>query len=200
MAALIILGGQSGVGKSTVYSRLMHQHQDVVFFRFFKKMKEMTTDLTSAERLEAWSETQNRFFNNEILPIIENGINVLLETHFSFQRIGGATLAFAKRGFREDIHSSSTVSNSFLRLLAKSTVTTVPILLSANAQSIKQRLLPYVMEESAIAKEGSWELAYFHEVAETLQACGSPVSAHHFHEMGPDNTADLVSRIISQPW
>jgi hypothetical protein len=200
MAALIILGGQSGVGKSTVYDRLMRQHHDVVFFRFFKKMKEMTTDLTLAERLETWGEIQNRLFNNEILPIVKNGINVLLETHFSFQRAGGIALAFAKRGFRESIPSSMTVSDSFLRLVAKNAVTVVPILVSANAQSIKQWILPYVMEESAIAKEGGWELTYFHKIVETLQACGSSVSPYHFHEIGLDNTTNHVSRIISQPW
>ncbi len=154
---IVFVGGAAGVGKTTICKRIeLITNRRFIHLAFFGCIKKEAELLSKEGMLHKWNELQLSMVSNQIVPFLCSGKNIIFDMHFSFQRAGGAGIAFAKRGFDINIKAESTCSTNFMESLSCLDVPILPFFLYEDPKQIqiRQRLeFEVVLSKKVIEKE-----------------------------------------------
>lgn len=164
MGIIILIGGASGVGKTTLCSTVAKLRIGIGL-KLFHKIQEKAEKfgISRQDKIKHWSHLGEKVFTEDILPFIELGREVFIDMHYAYQPRGGASVAFAKRGFKLEIPWDCTFSTDLARLIAEQDILMITTLLQADPRLIQERqkasgpVLPIetILLEQA-AEEGAW--------------------------------------------
>lgn len=165
MGKIVLVGGASGVGKTTLCATVVNLGVGTGL-KLFHKIQEKAEKLriSRQDKIKNWSNLGKVVFTEEVFPFIKQGPGVVVDMHYAFQSQGGTFVAFAKRGFRPEIPCDCTLGNDWTHLMAGQNIIVVTILLWANPKLIQERqgasgyvLLPVetILAEQ-VAEEKAW--------------------------------------------
>lgn len=143
MPRLIIIGGPSGVGKSTICTSLSKKLRNSVKINYYKEMERLgsAAGYTNKEILQKWEKIELELFEKVLHPVLLKGGTVILDTHFSFQKKISPKRAFEKGYYPIDIPVSLAHSSMFINKLALEKIFVLLICLISPTKTIIARKL-----------------------------------------------------------